>query len=110
MDAEAKCNKYIKRYTTPLTLNYPLLTNVQYQIQYRSLPAQCPVMCGSCNEAPEVERRASARLLEITVNGKLRMVPHYYDWTAAGCTKVAVCSEMSAPLNFMCARVFLDCF
>jgi len=32
------------------------------------ISAQCPVTCGSCNEAPEVERRASARLPEITVN------------------------------------------
>ena len=47
-------------------------------------------MCGSCNEAPEVERRASARLPEITVNGKLYMVPHCYGWTTAGWQRCSV--------------------
>lgn len=85
-----------------------LLRPLPHFNKYLALSGQCPVMCGSCNKAPQVDRRAISNQPEITVNGKLRgMVPQIgLRWG----DKVWQCVLRDVCVYKLHARLFMDCF
>ena len=85
-----------------------LLRPLPHFNKYLALSGQCPVMCGSCNKAPQVDRRAISNQPEITVNGKLRgVVPQIgLRWG----DKVWQCVLRDVCVYKMHARLFMDCF